>query len=335
MSAAGRRILVTGGASFIGSHCVDALLASGAREVRLLDNLSMGSLDNVREALERPGVSLLRGDVRSDADVEAALADVDAVVHAAAVITEGMAADPRAGFEVNVLGTQTLLTACAAAGVEKVVLISSVSVYGRTDGTDIDEETPFRLSGFGWPSTLYGASKAAAEALCRAAEQRHGLRFLALRCPSVYGPRQHHRGVNTALLADAYREFRSGRAPLVAASPDEAHDYVYVGDVAEAVVRALSPDVHGEAINVASGRSTRVAEAVERLRAISGHPEPARYGPRRSAIQIVSGSSLSYRVEKARRLLGWEPRTTLAEGLGRLAAWLDGQSESRPAGPRR
>lgn len=330
MRVAGATFLITGGASLIGSHVAEALLDAGAAEVRVLDNLSFdnaGALDRLRG---RAGLHFSRGDVLRTADVLTAAAGVDGVFHGAALITQPLAQQPESGLDVNVRGTAVVLAAAAHAEVSKVVLMSSVSVYGNTAGADINEDMPFATAGLGWPSQLYGGSKLLAEGLCRSYADAHGLPWVALRSPSVYGPYQHVRGMSASRLVEIWRLLVDDAAPVLPVDPDEAHDYVYVADVAAAAVAAFGSGVSGTAINVASGESVTFAKVVEVLADITGTKHPVRFAPASGGVQLTTSAELSYRIERARLLLGWEPTTPLEEGLRRLADWLEaGRAEKR------
>lgn len=323
MKVQGKRFLVTGGASLIGSHVVEALLAAGATSVRILDNLSADTAADIQHRLaERSGAELIQGDVLRTTDVLDAIAGVHGVFHGAALITKPMAEHPETGVDVNVRGTAVVLAAAAHGGVEKVVLMSSVSVYGNCAARDVAESTSFITDGLGWPSQLYGAGKLLAEGLCRAYAERYGLAWLALRAPSVYGPYQHARGLSSATLVELYRALRDEPEPLLTVDPDEAHDYLYAADVADAAVAAFNSQVSGTAVNISSGQPTTFREVVETVQQMVGQ-RPVRYGGPGSGVRLTASSDLSYSWAKAHELLGWQPRTSLAAGLAHLVRWLE------------
>lgn len=323
--------LVTGGASFIGLHVAEALLAAGAEEVRILDNLSYGRRGPLERVLDDGRARFFPGDVRRFDELLPAVEGVDGVFHLAAVITRPLADRPEEGLDVNVRGTASVLAAAQWAGASKVVLSSSVAVYGDVSGTGIAEDSPFRHASAGWVPALYGGCKVLAETLCRLYGERHGLDHVMLRYPTVYGPRQHGYGVHTRLLVDLYRAIRRGERPRLPGDGSAAHDYLYVTDVASANVRAMEAAVTGEAFNVATGVSTSEAEVVRILLDLAG-----------SALEPVYDTSpggaadppraLSYDVDKAHRMLGWRAEVPVAEGVARLVETLDAGEPSGAAG---
>jgi UDP-glucose 4-epimerase len=324
----GSRFLVTGGASFIGSYVVEALLADGAREVRALDNLSFGGPETLAPVLGDERLQLIRGDVLRADDLVGAVDGVDGIFHTAGLVTRPLGEHPDQGLDVNVRGTVAVLAAARLARVRKLVLSSSISVYGDTTGAGIAEDAPFRHQTFGAVNVLYGGSKVLAEALCRLHLERYGLDYVALRYPTVYGPRQHDRGVNTRFLVEAWRAIERGQRPSVVGDGSQARDYTYVGDVAAANVRAMESDVTGEALNVATGVSTSEAEAVRLLLELAGSDLRPEYGAGDGGMGISSAPELSYDPGKAARLLGWRAEVPLAEGLKRLVESLEPRAET-------
>jgi UDP-glucose 4-epimerase len=298
------RALVTGGAGFIGSHLVDALLARGAT-VAVVDDLSSGRREQVPD-----GAALHVTDV-SDAP---AIAEVvgreqpDVVFHLAAQIdVRKSLADPARDARQNVVGTAAVLEAARVAGTPRVLLASTGgALYGETDVFPTPETTPVA------PFSPYGASKAAAESYCGLFTRLYGLSTLALRFGNVYGPRQdpHGEAGVIAIFAGAAAE---GRPVAVYGDGSQTRDYVYVGDVVAGFLAAADSDVTG-AINIGTGVETSVLELV---RALGVEPEfaPARTGE-------VARSCLD--VSRAAELLGWRAAVQLQEGLSRTVAAVAG-----------
>jgi len=306
------RVLVTGGAGFIGSHVVRALVARGD-DVRVLDDLSTGRRANLDSVADR--VDLRVGDVRDVSAVEAAVEGCDAVSHQAAVVSVPRSVtDPVETVEVNLLGTVRLLEAAAASGtVRRFVLASSAAVYGDAPTGPCAEDGPLE------PLSPYAVSKLAAEDHVALAARRHGLVGISLRYFNVYGAGQDPASPYAAVVPLFATAVAAGQAPVILGDGRQTRDLCHVTDVARANLAALAaaPALAGEAFNVGTGRSVSVAELAAELIRLSGRKleprhEKARPGDVRHSVAAV---------ERARRGLAFEATTPLAEGLaGVLAA---------------
>ena len=290
------RALVTGGAGFIGSNLVDALLARGD-EVSVVDDLSTGRRENLDAALAA-GATLHEASITDGDAMTALLADErpDAVFHLAAQIDVRRAVeDPAFDAAVNVGGTAVMLDAARAAGTRRFVLASTGgAIYGDSDRLPTPEDTPQA------PISPYGASKAAAETYLALYPRLHGLSTVALRFANVYGPRQDPLGEGGVIAIYCHAAANS-RQVRVFGDGRQTRDFVYVGDVADAFVAAADRDVAG-AFNVGTGEETTVLDLVERLR-LEPTFEPERPGEvRRSCLDASA----------AREALGWRrrPRST-------------------------
>ena len=314
--------LITGGASLIGSHIADCLLASGARQVRLLDNYSLGTPSTIAHLSGDTRVKRMRGDILRLPDLLEASEGVDGVFALAGFLTLPMSQDPITGLSVNTLGMANTLEACRFAKVRRVVFSSSVAVYGNASTFPIVEETGYVSAGLQPPSQLYGASKLLGEAVCARYAKAYGVQFNALRFASVYGERQHGRAVNAVFVAQVCEQVRRGEAPLIEGDGSEVHDYVYVTDVASACVLAMHSASHGHCINIATGidtTSTQVAQIALRL---CGRGDlKAQYCEDRRAVRSAAGTRLGFSREKAAREIGWEPQVNMEEGMRRLIVW--------------
>jgi UDP-glucose 4-epimerase len=298
------RILVTGGAGFIGSNLVDALLARGD-EVTVLDDLSTGRLQNLDAALEA-GATLFEGSVADPAAVAAALAAArpEVIHHLAAQIDVRRAVeDPAFDATVNVVGTATVLEAARRAGVRRVVLASTGgAIYGDADVVPTPEDAEPR------PLSPYAASKRSAEVYMDLYRRLYGLSTFSLRLANVYGPRQDPQGEAGVIAIYCGRAVDGGHA-TVYGDGLQTRDFVYVGDVVDAFVAAGDSDAAG-CCNVATGRETTVLELAETLGLVP-EPAPERAGEvRRSCLDPSA----------AARLLGWRARTSLAQGLQQTVA---------------
>jgi UDP-glucose 4-epimerase len=298
--------LVTGGAGFIGSNLVDALVARGDA-VTVIDSLSTGKRSNLEGALER-GARLEVVDVR-DADAVAAAfvaASPQVVFHMAAQIDVRYSVEHPAGdATTNVLGTIGVLEAARRTGVRRVVNTSTGGgLYGDADLLPTAEDHPIR------PLAPYGQSKFAAEGYCELYTRLHGLSTVSLRYGNVYGPRQDVHG-EAGVVAIFCGHLLEGRAPTIFGDGGQTRDWVDVSDVVRANLLAADADITGP-VNIGHGQETSVLQLVEALRAVSDRPmaEPE-FAPERPG--EVRRSCLA--VERARRELGWQAEVTLADGL--------------------
>ena len=299
------KILVTGGAGFIGSHVVDRCVEAG-HGVAVVDDLSSGQRQQVNAAARLHVV-----DIRTPAldDVFRGEAP-EAVLHLAAQASVGRSvANPLLDAEINVLGSLNLLECARRAGTRRFVYVSTGGAgYGDTDVVPTPESHPTR------PVSPYGTSKVAAELYLGCWEALHGLSGVVLRLANIYGPRQNPHGEAGVIAIFTDRLLR-GEPCLINGDGLQTRDYVYVGDVAEAALRALErPQVTGP-INIGTGVETTVVALFEALRAAFGHGE-SRHGPARPGEQRRSLLDAS----RAREVLGWTPRVGLDEGLRRTVA---------------
>ena len=295
------KALVTGGAGFIGSHLVDALVADG-HEVHVVDDLSTGRLANLEPALEQ-GAELHTEDV-TDAAWMADLAAIirpEVVFHLAAQLDVRRSVDdPAFDAAVNVTGTAAVLEAARRSGARRLVLASTAAVYGQAP------ELPARETGPVAPLSPYGASKAAAESYLALYARLHGLPTLALRMANVYGPRQDPDG-EAGVVAIFAAAAAAGSPAVVFGNGRQTRDYVHVDDAVDAFLAAGRSSIGG-VLNVSTGRETSVREIADRLHVVVEHA-PARHGELLRSCLDPSAARLA---------LGWRARISLADGLGRL-----------------
>ena len=227
MQIAGGRFLVTGGASLIGSHLTQQLLEAGAAAVILFDNYALGSPEVAAFLAQDQRVTAVRGDITRLPELLDALDQVDGVFALAGFLTLPLSQNPGLGLEVNVLGMYNIVEACRYRGVKKVVFASSVATYGNPEVDEVDETTPFYWQTAPPALALYAASKIIGENLLRLYQQRYGLDYVALRYATVYGERQHHRGVNALHIIASYERIIAGQPPILPGDGSEGHDYPY------------------------------------------------------------------------------------------------------------
>jgi len=316
-----RRFLITGGFSLIGSHIAEQAIAAGAAEVVLFDNASIGSPATVEHLLPGGRVRLVRGDVLRMHEVLEALEGVDGVFHTAAFLTLPISRDPWAGLDVNVRGLMTVLEACRWRSVRRLIYSSSVAVYGNALGGLVTEETPFLSVGVQPVAALYATSKLMGEQLCALYGERHGVDSIALRYSTVYGERQHSRGVNVLHILEAYDRIRQGQPPLIAGDGREVHDYIYAGDVARANLLAMRSEIGGESFTIATGAATSLDELVRLLLRLTGSALAPEYRSDPGRVRSAGATEMRFSREKAAARLGWAPEVPLEEGLRRLIAW--------------
>jgi UDP-glucose 4-epimerase len=316
------RALVTGGAGFIGSNLVDALLDRGD-EVTIVDDFSSGRRENLRTAIAR-GAALEEADIRDAERLRRALtgARPDIVFHLAAQIdVRKSIEDPAFDAGVNVVGTINLLEAARQTGVKRVVNTSTGgAIYGDADEMPTPESAPAR------PMAAYGQSKFCAEAYCGWYERLYGLSSVILRYGNVYGPRQDPHG-EAGVVAIFCGKVLAGERPLIFGDGRQTRDYTYVGDIVAAnLAAAAHPEAHG-AYNIGTGTESSVVEVLGALREAAGlgegelDPEfaPARAGE-------VQRSSLD--VTRARAELGFTAATDLVAGMKPTLEWARASADS-------
>lgn len=299
--------LVTGGAGFIGSHLVEALLARGDR-VRVLDSLNTGSLKNLAGVMDR--IEFLEGDIRDEAAVRQATSGADLVFHLAAMVSvpESMAR-PLECEQVNVVGTLNVLTAARAAGVRRLVLSSTCAVYGDEPTLPKTETSPPR------PKSPYAISKLAAEAYCQLATEVDGLETVVLRYFNAFGPRQDPSSAYSGVISIFVDRMSRGIVPTINGDGHQTRDFVFVEDVARANLRAAeAPGAAGQIFNIGTGRPTSINRLFQVLRDLFGRDFDPNYGPPRPGDILHSYADPGL----ARATLGWQGRVDFEAGLRRL-----------------
>jgi UDP-glucose 4-epimerase len=314
--------LITGGASLIGSHLADALLAAGAPEVRLFDNFSLGTPETIRHLDSDARVTLIRGDVLRLNELIDATRGVAGVFALAGFLTLPMSRNPALGVAVNTQGIVHTLEACRLADARRVVFSSSVSAYGNATAETIVEETPYVSAGLVPASAVYATTKLLGEALCAQYAQAYGLEYNVLRFSSVYGARQHGRAVNAVFMAEAYERVRRGERPVIVGDGTEVHDYIYVTDVADACARAMLGPAQGQIMTIATGVDTTLTRVVEIiLEACQAQGLTPEYREDRRAVRSAAVAHLGFSRTRAEQALGWVPRVGVEEGIRRYIAW--------------
>jgi UDP-glucose 4-epimerase len=301
------RILVTGGAGFIGSNVVDRFLELG-HEVAVFDDLSSGFREFVN-----PKARFFQGDLADAAAIDAAIAEFKPEIvdhHAAQIDVRKSVSDPVFDARVNILGSIGLLQACTRHGVRKVVYASTGgALYGEGRQLPATEDHPVN------PEAPYGASKHTVEHYLYLWKLLHGLDFTVLRYPNVFGPRQNphgEAGVNAIFIG----LMLEGKRPRIFGDGNAVRDYLFVSDVVDANVIALEKG-SGEMLNLGTGIGTSVNDIVRELKVILGFAEDAIHEPPRPGeVQRIYLDA-----SRAKSVLGWAPRVSFAEGLRRTVEW--------------
>lgn len=299
------KILVTGGAGFIGSHVVDRLVNEGY-EIRVLDDLSTGNLDNVQSYLGSDKVELVRGDIRDASLVKKSLEGVNIVIHMAALVSVPLSVEnPNLTFDINLLGTLNLLRSSIQKNIDRFVFISSCAVCGDPESLPVTEQARTN------PISPYAESKLIGDRYCLGFSERQLLSSVVLRFFNVYGPRQgmnDYSGVITRFI-DRCRQ----KLPLtIYGDGSQTRDFVNVKDVAEAILASMkSSKAKGEIFNIGSGKPTTINELAETVLELTGEDSKIHYEKPRAGDIKDSYAEIS----KAKKFLGYEPKVSLRDGL--------------------
>ncbi len=317
MDLVGRKILVIGGAGFIGSHLVDELVKTDAGEIVVYDNFSRGTRENLTDGLRDPRVRIfeLGGDITQPDLLSEAMRGVDGVFHLAALWLLHCHDYPRSAFEVNVKGTFNVLEACVANSVKRLVYSSSASVYGDAVEIPMTEDHVYNNR------TFYGATKIAGEHMSRAMSQRYGLPYVGLRYMNVYGPRQDYKGAYIAVIMKVLDHLEQGLPPILYGDGSQEYDFIYVSDAAKANVKAMEADVSDSFYNVGSGVGSTINALTEMILELTGSDLHIQYEP-------GGQTFVTKRIgdpEKAARDLGFRTTVDLRDGLKRLIEWRNSQ----------
>jgi len=303
--------LVTGGAGFIGSHIVRALLERGDK-VRVLDNFSTGKLENL-DAVQAD-VEIIEGDLRDADTVTASLMDVSLVFHQAAFVSVPLSMEtPGTCFDVNVQGTESLLEAAREAGVQRVVFASSAAVYGESEALPLDEDTPLS------PMSPYAVSKRVNEIYAQLYTQSLGLGVTALRYFNVFGPRQAPDTAYAAAVPIFIRQMMDDKPVTIYGDGGQTRDLIFVGDVVRANLMAASSDAAaGGIFNICTGHETRILDLVESLFDVFPNaPRPFFEAPRSGDIYRSVGSP-----KMAHEKFDFRAQIALDDGMKETAAWM-------------
>jgi UDP-glucose 4-epimerase len=326
VNISGKRVLVIGGAGFIGGFVVRALLKTDALEIIIFDNFARGKLENLADCLKDPRCKVFPygGDIREIDILDKAFVGIDYVFHLAAMWLLHCKDFPRTAFDVNIAGTFNVLEACVKHNVKKLIYSSSASVYGDAVTVPMQESHPFNNKNF------YGATKISGEAMCTAFHDRYGLEVIGLRYMNVYGPGQDQHAVYSGVIPVMLNKIDQGEAPIVNGDGSQAYDFIYVEDVAKANIAALQSGVKYGFYNVGTGVQTTIRQLCDLILKLKNSDLSVIYKPYNAedARQLVKNRIGS--IEKARDELDFQYHFTLEDGLKKLIGWRQ-LSESKPS----
>jgi UDP-glucose 4-epimerase len=311
MEIQGTRVVVTGGAGFIGSHVVDRLVALGAT-VTVLDDLSVGTRSNIAAACEQ-GADLIVGDVRDTTVMEGVTAGAGTVIHMACDNLRASLSRPLDTHAVNATGTLVTALASVKAGVSRFVYVSSSEAYGSARTSPMTEEHPLL------PTTVYGASKAAGELYAQACLRTYGLPAIVVRPFNSYGPREHATGNSAEVIPKFVTRLLAGQAPVIFGDGSQTRDFTWVEETAAGIVDAAACDaLVGEAVNIAHGAKVSIRTVCDHLLEILDRPDLTP-----EVQENRPGDVMEHWADttKAERLLGFEARVPIRDGLERYVEW--------------
>ncbi len=321
MDLAGKRFLVIGGAGLIGSHAIEQLLEHDVAEVRIFDNFSRGSQENLAGPLKDPRVDVfpVGGDILHRDVLDAAMKGIDGVFHFAALWLRHCHDYARSAFDVNIGGTFNVVEAMINNGVRRLVFSSSASVYGDAVEEPMTEEHPYNNT------TFYGATKIAGEHICRSLYHRYKdtekhFDYVGLRYMNVFGPRQDYHGAYVAVIMKVLDRLDNGQCPIVYGDGSQAYDFVYVGDCGRANICAMQADTTDVFYNVCTGTKTTINQLTDLILEITGAPQSIQY--EQDGVSFVKNRVGS--PAKAQHELGVLPEVQLREGLLELIEWRKG-----------
>lgn len=311
------KVLVIGGAGFIGGFVISELLKSDVKEVVIYDNFARGKADNIIESLKdsRCTVYPLGGDVREVDILDSAMKGVDYVFHLAAMWLLHCKDFPRTAFDVNIAGTFNVLEACVNNNIKKLIYSSSASVYGDAVEVPMTESHPFNNKNF------YGATKIAGEAMATAYNDRYGLEVIGLRYMNVYGPGQDQHAVYSGVVPIMLNKIEAGQQPTINGDGSQAYDFIYVEDIAKSNIAALESDVKLGYYNIGSEVQTTIKELCDTILDLKNSDLKVKYMPyseddARALVQNRIGSR-----KKAENEINFKYQDSLREGLQKLINW--------------
>lgn len=307
------RMLITGGAGFVGSHLCEKYTKEG-HTVLCLDNFMSGNLMNIRHLLDYRNFKLVKGDIRDYDMLERIMRDVEVVFHLAAQVhVDRSYIEPRLTWDVNVMGTQNILEIARLHDASKVIYASTSEVYGSAQYVPIDEKHPLDAP------HPYGASKVAADRMCHAYNQTYGMNIAIMRLFNIFGPHQRDLGYG-GVISIFTRRVLTGMPPVIYGNGEQSRDYTYIADAVRAYDLILNrKEPLTEPVNFGSGRDVTIMDLAKKIIEVCGKSDtikPVHVEPR-----IGEVNRLIANAAKAKKLLGWQPKYTLEDGLAEFLNW--------------
>ena len=311
------KVLVIGGAGFIGSHLVSALLNENVEEVLIFDNFARGNLKYLEKSLNDPRCKIYEngGDIRDIDILSDAMSGVDCVFHLAAMWLMHCKDFPRTAFHVNIEGTFNVLESCVKNKVRRLVYSSSASVYGNASEVPMTENHPLNNKNF------YGATKISGETMCRAFYDRYGLDYVGLRYMNVYGPHQNQTAAYTGVIPIMLNQIDTNEAPTINGDGSQSYDFIDVRDVARCNVLAMHSKLSDKFYNVGTGVPTSIKKLSDIILGLKKSKLKCKFQP---YSEEDARSLVNNRVgcpKKAKMDLGFEYKIPLIKGLKDLIAW--------------
>jgi UDP-glucose 4-epimerase len=310
------RVIVTGGAGFIGSHVVDQLVEQGA-DVLVVDDLSTGSLANLGRHLGGGQVEIEKADIRDPLQMREVLRDADMVIHMAVASLRASLSDPISVHEVNATGTLTVCQAAHGNGIRRVVYVSSSEAYGSARTVPMAESHPLD------PTTVYGASKAAGELYTTSYAKTYGLEAMVVRPFNTYGPREHAEGTSAEVIPKFVMRGLAGLPPVVFGDGRQTRDFTWVEETARGIILAAHSDrMIGRQVNIARGQEVSIARVSQLILEALGRTD---LRPHHDDERPGDVARHYADVRKARELFGFEASVDIVDGIQQYVAWVRNQ----------
>ena len=307
------KILVTGGAGFVGSYIVELLLEKNPKKVIIVDNMLRGTKRNMQSFFKSPIVEFIEGDIRDFELMDKLVGRVDYVYHLAALRITRCAENQKEAFEVMVQATFNIIELCKKYDIKKLIYSSTASVYGLAQHFPTPESDNTYDN-----KTFYGAAKSFGESMLRSYHDMHGLDYVALRYFNIYGPRMDTEGKYTEVMIKWLDCIKNKKAPLIYGDGSTSMDFVYVEDVARANILALESEVSDEVFNVGYQRETSLKELLSIMLKVTKSDLKPEHRPDNTVNPV---SKRIANISKAQEMLGFQPTTSLEKGLEELYKW--------------
>ncbi|MBM4135411.1 MAG: NAD-dependent epimerase/dehydratase family protein [Nitrospira sp.] len=311
-----KKILITGGAGFIGSHLVDAI--SKDNHVVVLDNFSSGKKENLSQHLQNPFVTIFEGDVRDKTLLGKITKEIDVVYHLAVQCLRVSIKDPETNHEVNATGTLNLCMASMENNVKRFIYVSSSEVYGTAKSVPMTEDHSLE------PTTVYGASKLAGELYTLAYYRTYGLKSMVVRPFNTYGPREHFEGAYGEVIPKFVLRVLNNMPPIIFGDGTQKRDFTYISDTVRGIIMASEcDDMIGQTVNIARGKEVSISDLANIIGEKLGKKNLKPVYERKRPGDVMRHYA---DISKAERLFGYKPEIDIRDGIGRYIDWFTDQN---------